>query len=83
MSYWPGTSIVKSEGNAFTVRPEAVFSCVKSEQAKATIARRGTSASTQDKSTGHGAAVMPGLSDQAKKKLKAKPYGQQPPRLDA
>lgn len=70
---WPdGTP--KSTCNAFTVRPASVFSTDKSEQAKATLQRKKSHYGSNKGATGHGHAVMPGLSEEAQKRLKATPF---------
>ena len=66
MSYWPGTNIKKSTGNAFTVRPAAVFQNDISEKMKANTARRGK----RDHYVMQDAPVMPGLSEKAQRQLK-------------
>lgn len=56
--------------------PETVFSADKVEQAKATLARKGSHYGQATGAVGHGAAVMPTLSAKAQKLLKATPFSQ-------
>lgn len=67
-----GTS--KSLNNAFTQRPASVFAADKAEQAKATLARKGSHYGQATGAVGHGAAVMPTLSKRAQTRLKATPF---------
>lgn len=72
-SAWPdGTP--KSLNNAFTQRPDAVFSADKVEQAKAPLQRKQSYYGQATGAVGHGAAVMPTLSKRAQTRLKATPF---------
>lgn len=74
-SAWPdGTP--KSLNNAFTQRPASVFAADKAEQAKATLARKGSHYGQATGAVGHGAAVMPTLSKKAQTILKATPFSE-------
>lgn len=72
---WPD-GIPKSLNNAFTQRPDAVFSADKVEQAKATLQRKQSYYGKETGAVGHGAAVMPTLSAKAQTILKATPFSQ-------
>lgn len=72
---WPDGTL-KSTNNAFTQRPAAVFATERSEQAKATLARKGSHYGQATGAVGHGAAVMPTLSKKAQMLLKATPFSQ-------
>jgi hypothetical protein len=72
--FWPGTNIPKSSGNAFTARPESLFASDKAEMAKATLQRKKSHYGSDKGTKGHGHEVMPGLSKEAQKRLKAAPY---------
>ncbi len=74
--FWPGTKTPKSLNNAFTQRPASVFAADKAEQAKATLARKGSHYGQATGAVGHGAAVMPTLSKKAQKLLKATPFSE-------
>jgi hypothetical protein len=76
MTYWPGTNTPKSLNNAFTQRPASVFAADKAEQAKATLARKGSHYGQATGAVGHGAAVMPTLSKKAQMLLKATPFSE-------
>jgi hypothetical protein len=73
-NFWPGTGTPKSSGNAFTVRPASVFADDKTEQAKATLQRKKSHYGSDKGTKGHGHQVMPGLSLEAQKRLKAAPF---------
>ena len=73
MSYWPGTNIVKSTGNAFTERPERVMATPQ-ELAKArsqAAARSNEEQRAAGKGFGH--VTMGGLSKRAVAQLKNVP----------
>ena len=72
--FWPGTNIVKSINNGFTVPAESAFATDKNEMAKATLHRKKSHYGSEKGTKGHGHAVMPGLSAEAQKRLKATPY---------
>lgn len=72
---WPDGTL-KSTNNAFTQRPDAVFANEKSEQVKATLAKKGSYYGSTNGAFGHGAAVMPTLSAKAQTILKATPFSQ-------
>ena len=62
-AFWPGTSIVKSTGNAFTERPEVVMA-TKAEQARAKAQASGTKGRES-----HPIKAMGNLSAKAQKRL--------------
>jgi len=66
----------KSLNNAFTQRPSSVFSCDRTEQAKATLHRKQSHYGSSNGAYGHGAPVMAGLSEKAQVRLKAVPFSQ-------
>lgn len=75
VEYWPGTSIVKSTGNAFTWVPESVMATPQ-ELVKATKQKNAeTARKTQlERCNGFGGNTLKGLSKKAREQLaKAQP----------
>jgi hypothetical protein len=62
--------------NVFTEKRLSPFAGDKAEQAKATLARKGSHYGQGTGAVGHGAAVMPTLSKKAQKLLKATPFSE-------
>jgi hypothetical protein len=71
MSYWPGTNVRKSTGNAFTARPACVMA-TPNEMAKArTQALAFTHEQQKATGKGFGHVTMGGLSKHGQKQLKS------------
>lgn len=75
VNQWPdGTP--KSMNNVFTEKRRSPFDGDQTERAKATLQRKQSIYGQATGAVGHGAAVIEGLSDMAKKRLKAVPFSQ-------
>lgn len=76
--YWPGTSIVKSTNNGFTIPKNSVYANDPVEAGKATLARKQNAAdhskeAQKARGTGFGHATLKGLSKRGKKLLNNAP----------
>lgn len=74
-AFWPGTNIVKSTGNAFTLPARTTF-VSPSEQCKATKHAKqldNSNEAQKARGTGFGHVTLDGLSQRAKKQLKNAP----------
>lgn len=69
---WPGTDIVKSTGNAFTIKPYEMTAAEKGSLTSRENALKGH-ATQKARGVGFGHTTMPGLSKRAEAELKKSP----------